>query len=93
VTLISSADHPEDHACAHYIEGIIRGQDPDAHRLLQCLRESDRYARAMSGLWPGFPPTDLELSLVPDRFDFAMPAVRLAGYLTVTRADQTAANG
>jgi len=93
VTLIASANHPEDHACAHYIEGIIRGEAPDAHRLLQGLRESDRYARAMSGSWPGFPPTDLDLSLLADRFDFAMPAVQEAGYLTVTRADQPAANG
>ncbi len=93
VTLIASADHPEDHACAQYMEGIFRGEAPDAHRLLQGLRDSERYERALSGMWPGFPPTDLELSLLPDRFDFAMPAVRQAGYLTLTRADQPAANG
>jgi 2-phosphosulfolactate phosphatase len=93
VTLIASADHPEDHACAQYMERIIRGEVPDAHRLLQGLRDSERYARAMSGSWPGFPPTDLDLSLTPDRFDFAMPAVRQAGYLKVTRSDQPAANG
>lgn len=93
LTLIASADHPEDHACAHYMEGIIRGEAPDAHRLLQDLRDSERYARAMSGSWPGFPPTDLDLALIPDRFDFAMPATRAAGHLTVTRADQPAANG
>ena len=93
VTLIASADHPEDHACARYMEGIIRGEVPDAHRLLQGLRDSERYARAMSGSWPGFPPTDLDLSLIPDRFDFAMPAVRQAGYLKLTRSDQPDANG
>jgi 2-phosphosulfolactate phosphatase len=93
VTLIASADHPEDHACALYFEAVFRGEAPDAHRLLQGLRESERYARAMSGSWPGFPPTDLELSLVPDRFHFAMPAVREAGYLRLTRSDQPPANG
>jgi 2-phosphosulfolactate phosphatase len=93
VTLIASADHPEDHACALYMEAVMRGEAPDAHRLLQGLRDSERYARAMSGSWPGFPPTDLDLSLIPDRFNFAMPAVREAGHLKLTRSDQPPANG
>lgn len=84
LTLIASADHPEDHACARYMEAIIRGEKPDAHQLLQPLRDSERYARAMSGTWPGFPPTDLELSLVPDRFDFAMPVIPRGSYLSLT---------
>jgi hypothetical protein len=37
----------------------------------------------MSGAWPGFPRTDLELALEPDRFSFAMPAVRQPGYLSL----------
>lgn len=84
LTLIASADHPEDHACARYMEGIARGEQPDLDRLLQPLRESERYARVVSGGWPGFPPTDLELALEPDRFGFAMPVVRQLGYLSVT---------
>src|ERR1700694_84736 len=28
LTLIASADHPEDHACARYMEGLIRGERP-----------------------------------------------------------------
>ena len=84
ITLVASADHPEDHACARYMEAIIRGESPDAHRLLQTLRDSERYARALSGTWPGFPPTDLELSLVPDRFNFAMPVTRRGTYLSLT---------
>ena len=88
LTLIASADHPEDHACARYLEAIIRGEQPDVERLLQPLRNSERYARAMSGKWPGFPRTDLELALQPDRFAFAMPVTREAGYLRLTRADQ-----
>jgi len=89
ITLIASADDPEDHACARYMEAIIRGDEPDAEQLLKPLRNSERYARLMSGAWPGFPPTDLELALTPDRFNFAMPAAREAGYLKLTRADQT----
>lgn len=87
VTLIASADHPEDHACARYMEALINGEhgeQPDLARLLQPLKQSERYARFMSGAWPGFPPTDLELALQPDRFTFAMPITRRAGYLSVT---------
>src|SRR5437667_271403 len=73
VTLIASADHPEDHACAAYMEAIIRGQETDLERLLRPLRDSDRYRRAISGEWPGFPPSDLDLALTADRFQFAMP--------------------
>ena len=84
VTLIASADHPEDHACSEYIEGLLRGEVMDIFSLLQPLRDSDRFARAMSGTWPGFPPNDLELALVPDRFGFVMPATRRDNYLLVT---------
>jgi 2-phosphosulfolactate phosphatase len=85
LTLLASADHPEDHACALYMEGLLRGEKPDLDGLLQPLRTSERYARVLAGSWPGFPPTDLELSLEPDLFDFAMPATRHADYLRLTR--------
>jgi 2-phosphosulfolactate phosphatase len=84
LTIIASADHPEDHACASYIASIVRGQAPDLEALLQPLRESERYRRALTGTWPGFPPTDIELSLEADRFDFAMPVTREPTYLRVT---------
>ncbi len=96
LTFIASADHPEDHACARYMEAIIRGDTPDTERLMQPLKDSERYARLMSGATPGFPPTDLELALTADLFHFAMPAQREAGYLKLTRADHpnhTSTNG
>jgi 2-phosphosulfolactate phosphatase len=93
VTLVASADHPEDHACADYIEGLLRGARPDLENLLEPLRDSERYARAISGAWPGFPPSDLELSLVADRFDFAMPVTRHAGYMRLTAAGAAQSNG
>ncbi|GAC1660454.1 MAG: 2-phosphosulfolactate phosphatase [Candidatus Dormibacteraceae bacterium] len=93
ITLVASADDPEDHACGLYMAAIIRGATPDINQLLQPLRESERYARLTSGAWPGFPATDLELALKPDRFDFAMPAKREAGYISLTRADQPNAKG
>jgi 2-phosphosulfolactate phosphatase len=93
LTLIASADHPEDHACARYMEALINGESPDLDRLLRRLRDSERYARLTSGAWPGFPPTDLELALEPDRFNFAMPVTREPGYLCLIRADQSPAKG
>jgi 2-phosphosulfolactate phosphatase len=92
LTLIASADYPEDHACAHYMEAMIHGETPDIEGLLQPLKKSERYARLKSGAWPGFPPTDLELALDPDRFGFAMPVTRAAGYLTLTMADLARTN-
>jgi len=77
VTLIASGDFPEDHACAAYIESILGGGSiPSVDDLLQPLYASERYRRLRAGDWPGFPQSDLELSLTPDRFDFAMPAKR-----------------
>jgi 2-phosphosulfolactate phosphatase len=87
LTLVASADYPEDHACALYMEGITRGETRDIEAMLQPLRDSERYRRVMSGTWPGFPPSDLELALQPDRFDFAMPVTREAGYDRLTRYD------
>jgi 2-phosphosulfolactate phosphatase len=84
LTLVASADHPEDHACAAYMEAIIKGQTPDLERLLRPLRETDRYRKVAAGKWPGFPPSDLELSLQADVFDFAMPVTGQDGYLSLT---------
>jgi 2-phosphosulfolactate phosphatase len=93
LTLIASADHPEDHACARYMEAVISGESPDLDRLLRPLRDSERFARVMGGAWPGFPSTDLDLSLEADRFAFAMPVTREAGFLRLRRADQPTAKG
>jgi 2-phosphosulfolactate phosphatase len=84
LTLVASADHPEDHACAAYMERIIRGQAPDLERLLEPLYETERYRKVAAGGWPGFPPGDLQLSLRADVFDFAMPVTRQDDYLRLT---------
>jgi 2-phosphosulfolactate phosphatase len=93
LTLVASADHPEDHACATYMEGLLRGERLDPDRLLEPLRQSDRYGRAMRGDWPGFPPTDIQLALAVDRFDFAMPVTRHASYQRLTAAGAVPPNG
>jgi 2-phosphosulfolactate phosphatase len=84
LTLVASADHPEDHACATYMESLIQNREVDLVALLRPLRESARYREVKAGRWPGFPPTDLELALQPDKFDFAMPVKREQGYLQLS---------
>ncbi|HKW08564.1 MAG TPA: 2-phosphosulfolactate phosphatase [Candidatus Dormibacteraeota bacterium] len=84
LTLIASADHPEDHACAAYMEALATGTAVDLDTLLEPLRVTDRYRRVRSGQWPGFPATDLDLSLQADKFDFAMPMSRASGYLELS---------
>ena len=84
ITLIASGDFPEDHACAQLIEAYINGRECDVRDLLGPLYSSERYANFERGDWPGFPKTDLDLSLDPDRFDFAMPAVRREDHVRLT---------
>jgi 2-phosphosulfolactate phosphatase len=79
VTLVATgADrgHPEDAACAAYVECVLRGEEPDLEALLRPLYATERYRRLTGGHWPGFPASDVELSLAADRFDFAMPVER-----------------
>lgn len=86
VTLIASGDYPEDHACAMYIDGLLRGAETvDLAELLQPLYTSERYRRLAEGNWPGFPKTDLDLALQADRFDFAMRATREEGHVRLAK--------
>jgi 2-phosphosulfolactate phosphatase len=84
VTLVASGEFPEDHACARYIESILRGEDEDVAHLLAALISSERYERLARGDWPGFPNTDLDLALATDRFDFAMPAISEERWVRLT---------
>jgi 2-phosphosulfolactate phosphatase len=79
VTLVASGSdrgHPEDEACARYIESLILERPADLSDLLAPLRASERYRSLAAGEWPGLPATDLELALRPDAFAFAMPVTR-----------------
>lgn len=84
VTLVASGDFPEDHACARLIEAHLAGRDTDLGELLAPLYRSERYEKFARGDWPGFPKSDLELSLHADRFDFSMPATRRDGHVRLT---------
>ena len=88
VTLVPSRpDHPEDPACAAYLQALLEGRPADLERLLAPLKASDRYRELLAGRWPGFPATDLALALDADRFDFALPVERGEhGYLCVRPA-------
>jgi 2-phosphosulfolactate phosphatase len=89
VTLVAMGEpsgHHEDRACALYLEALLAGQRPDLERLLEPLRQSERYRRLAAGREPGFPASDLELALVPDRFDFAMQVHREDGLLKLRPA-------
>ncbi len=85
VTLVASADFPEDHACCSYIEGFLTDERRDPAQLLQPLFSSSRYRELASNTWPGFPKTDLDLALEPDRFNFAMPVVNEGGRVRVVK--------
>lgn len=79
VTLVATGSdrgHPEDHACAEFIEALLLGRQPDLPALLAPLYATERYVRFVAGGWPGFPATDVELCLDADRFGFAMPVER-----------------
>jgi 2-phosphosulfolactate phosphatase len=92
VTLVATGSdrgHPEDRACALYVEGLLRGERPDLDRLLEPLRRSERHRELASGRWPGFPSSDLQLCLDADQFDFAMPVERDELGLRMTAASST----
>jgi 2-phosphosulfolactate phosphatase len=79
VTLVATGSdrgHPEDRACAAYLEGALTGRRRDLEELLAPLYPTERYRELTSGAWPGFPASDVALCLAADRFDFAMPVVR-----------------
>jgi 2-phosphosulfolactate phosphatase len=87
VTLVATGEdrgHPEDRACAAYLEALLCGGQADLDRLLEPLLTSERYGRLRAGLWPGFPASDLDLALAADRFPFAMPVDRDARGLRLT---------
>ena len=87
VTLVATGEdrgHPEDRACAAYLEALLSERPADPERLLEPLLASERYARLRTGTWPGFPASDLDLALAADRFPFAMPAERTPRGLRLT---------
>jgi 2-phosphosulfolactate phosphatase len=75
--------HWEDRLCGRYLQALVAGCDSDPTAELAAWRESERGLLLAAGGIPGFPPDDMELALQVDRFDFAMPVVRVAGSLSL----------
>ena len=77
VTLLQTGYFPqegwgdEDVACAEAIEQTLTGYPVDWDILFQRVRQS-RSGLHFDGTQPDFPPEDLEMALLVDRFDFAM---------------------
>ena len=93
VTLVATGaplGHPEDRACADVIEALLADRPPPPlERLLEPFYAGDRYRRARAGDWPGCPPSDIDLALALDTFDFAMrvePEGTDAGCARLSRA-------
>jgi 2-phosphosulfolactate phosphatase len=89
VTLVATGEdrgHPEDRACARYLEGLLLGHPLDPETLLAPLYATGRYRELVGNRWPGFPASDVELCLAADRFDFAMPVTRDERGLRLTAA-------
>jgi len=74
----------EDEACAAYLAALLSGEQPDPAAAVARLPEAleERSARLGYADWPAwFPRRDAELGCEVDRFDFALPVVRGAGFL------------
>lgn len=96
VTMVATGSdrgHPEDGACAAYLDGLLSGGRPDLEELLAPLYRTERYRELASGTWPGFPASDVELCLTADRFRFAMPVERDELGLRVTARPPSPAGG
>ncbi len=75
VTLIATGTplgHPEDRICATLIANRLNGEASETRQMLEPIYEDPRYRRSKTDQWPGCPPTDMDLALAVDRFDFAM---------------------
>ena len=89
VTLVPTGGegtHAEDLACARLLEARLTGREVDVRGLLASLSQDGRYRKLASGGWPGFQPSDIELALQVDRFDFAQEVVREDGRLKLRAA-------
>lgn len=69
----------EDDACADYLAALLRGEAPEVAATLARVRASADARELTDSLGDDFPPTDLDLALAVDCFDFAMPVERHDG--------------
>lgn len=81
-------DGDEDLACADYLAAGLLGEGINPEALIERVRVSDFGRRFAAGSDPELPRADLDLCAVVDRFDFAMPVVRIDDRLVMRAAAQ-----
>jgi len=89
VTLVPTGGegtHAEDLACTRLLEARLTGAELGISELLAGLSADPRCRELASGTVPGFQPSDVELALRVDRFDFAQEVIRQDGLLKLRAA-------
>ena len=81
ITGESHSDGDEDHACAEYLEELLKGNQPDTKPFVQRVFESRDALQHLDPAQTGFPLSDLDYCTQIDKFDFAMPITREDGKL------------
>lgn len=89
VSLVAMGDvgvepNEEDESCAEYIEGLLRGEEPDFGEMRRRIRASPSGAKFFDPARLQFSEEDFRLALELDRFDFVLRVVR-GERLTVVR--------
>jgi 2-phosphosulfolactate phosphatase len=69
-------DGDEDHACADYVEALLRGETSDIEPVVQRVLDSYVARQFHDPCRPEYPAADLKYCVDVDRFDFAMQVVR-----------------
>lgn len=86
-------DGDEDHACADYLEALLRGNDPDPDPFSSRVRASDFGRRYGDPRYPHLPASDLACCAAADRWDFSMRVSTLDGRLVIRPFGREAAPG
>jgi len=88
ITLVATGIFPgrdgdEDVACADYLAALLRGEPIDIAALVRRVRDSGSGRLFADPSDPVFPPSDLDLCVDVDRFDFALHVERRDGLLVM----------
>jgi len=85
VTHSASTFGDEDSACAEYIESLLLGKSPEPGAYIQRVIDSAPGRIFSDPSRPEFPPSDLDLSLKLDCFDFALQVSRQDGLFIMNK--------
>src|SRR5215208_1435099 len=70
----------EDLACAEYLEGLLKGDPPEAKPFIRRVLESKDAFPHLDPTQRDFPLSDLDYCTQIDMFDFAMPVIKENGH-------------